>query len=252
MRACRHLKFTLLLFGLACSQLNGQESALSIIKKSDELMRGKTMTGTYLMQVIRPDWQRNLEFRFWSEGTEKSFIQVLAPAKEKGVTFLKLGREMWNYIPRINRIIKIPPSMMLQSWMGSDFTNDDLVRESSVVQDYTHKLLGRDREAGFEAYRIELRPKPQAPVVWDKIIEWVRVSDYVPLRAEYFNERGERIRTVLFLDIAELGGRVMPATLELVEENKPGHKTLLTLKGVVFDQSMPAAVFSKQNLRRAR
>ena len=151
-------------------------------------------------------------FKFWSEGTEKSFILMLAPARDKGVTFLKIGREMWNYIPRINRVIKIPPSMMLQSWMGSDFTNDDLVKESSVVDDYTHEFLGREEEAGFDAYKVALTPKPTAPVVWAKIVEWIRVDDYVPLKAEYYNERGELIRTLVFLDIEEMGGRTISLT----------------------------------------
>ncbi|RMF66599.1 MAG: outer membrane lipoprotein-sorting protein, partial [Calditrichaeota bacterium] len=177
-----------------------EESAASIVKKADDLLRGKTQVGTYTMTVVRPQWQRTMRFRFWSQGTDKSFILMLAPAKERGVTFLKLGREMWNYIPKINRAIKIPPSMMLQSWMGSDFTNDDLVKESSVVHDYTHTLLGRERIRGFEAYKVELKPRPEAAVVWDRIIEWIRVGDYVPLKAEYYNERGERVRTLFFLD----------------------------------------------------
>ncbi len=229
-----------------------EESAASIVKKADDLLRGKTQVGTYTMTVVRPQWQRTMRFRFWSQGTDKSFILMLAPAKERGVTFLKLGREMWNYIPKINRAIKIPPSMMLQSWMGSDFTNDDLVKESSVVHDYTHTLLGRERIRGFEAYKVELKPRPEAAVVWDRIIEWIRVGDYVPLKAEYYNERGERVRTLFFLDIKKMGGRTLPTRFELVEEKKPGRKTVMTLEDVVFDKPIPGSVFTKQNLRRAR
>ena len=105
-----------------------EESALEIIRKADELTRGDTQSGTYYMTIVRPDWERTMVFEYWSEGTNKSFIRIKEPVKERGVTFLKIGREMWQYVPRINRVIKIPPSMMLQSWMGSDFTNDDLSR----------------------------------------------------------------------------------------------------------------------------
>ncbi len=247
----RIVKNLLLLF-LFVTTVNAQESARDIIKKSDDLMRGKTHTGKYTMTIVRPDWQRSTEFKFWSEGSDKAFILILAPAKDKGVTFLKIKREMWNYIPKINRDIKIPPSMMLQSWMGSDYTNDDLVKESSVVDDYTHILLGREQEAGFDAYKIELKPKQEAAVVWDRIVEWIRVGDYIPLKAEYYNERGERIRTMLFSDIKKMGDRIIPANIEVVEEKKPGHKTVMELEDVTFDRPLKKSVFTKQNLRRAK
>lgn len=243
---------TFLLLVLFCPVSHAQESARDIIKKSDDLMRGKTHTGKYTMTIVRPDWQRSTEFKFWSEGVDKAFILILAPAKDRGVAFLKIKNEMWNYIPKINRDVKIPPSMMLQSWMGSDFTNDDLVKESSVVEDYTHTLLGREQEAGFDAYKIELKPKPEASVVWDKIVEWIRVGNYIPLKAEYYNERGELIRTMLFYDIKKMGDRIIPATFEIIEEKKPGHKTVMELADVTFDKPLKKSVFTKQNLRRAK
>jgi len=240
------------IFLLVNQSTTAQESAKSIVKKSDQLMRGETMYGRYRMTVIRPDWQRTMEFKSWSKGTEKAFILMLEPAKERGVTFLKIGREMWNYIPKINREIKIPPSMMLQSWMGSDFTNDDLVKESSVVEDYSHTLLGREQLRGFDTYKVELKPKPNAPVVWHRIIEWIRVQDYVPLEAEYYNERGELIRTLVFKEIKEIGGRTIPTVFELIEEKKPGRKTRMVLLEAEFNERIPPSTFTKQNLRRAR
>ena len=229
----------------------GQPSAREIMRRADELTRGNTAQGTYTMTVVRPDWDRTMVFEYWSEGTEKSFIRVKEPAKERDVTFLKVGREMWQYVPRINRVIKIPPSMMLQSWMGSDFTNDDLVKESSVVDDYDHTLLGREEIRGFDSYKIELVPKPETAVAWDRLIEWIRVDDYVPLRAEYFNERGELVRTMVFDDIKPMGNRVIPARYELIEEKKEGRRTVLQLNAVVFDAPVPGSVFTQRNLRRA-
>ncbi|GIV58531.1 MAG: outer membrane lipoprotein-sorting protein [Rhodothermaceae bacterium] len=227
-------------------------SAREIVRRADELLRGDTFQGRYRMTVIRPDWQRSMVFEVWSEGTEKSFIRVLEPARDRGVAFLKLGRQMWQYIPRINRVIKIPPSMMMESWMGSDFTNDDLVKESSIVEDYTHRLLGRERVGEDEAYGIELLPKPEAPVTWARVVEWIRVDDYIPLRAEYFNERGEHIRTLVFSDVRTLGGRRLPVRMELIEETKPGHRTVLVLEEAVFDRPIPPSVFTQENLRRRR
>jgi outer membrane lipoprotein-sorting protein len=242
----------IVLLFLVVNLVQGQETAKSIIEKADQLMRGKTQAGIYKMTVMRPTWQRSTRFRLWSEGTERSFIRVLEPAKERGITFLRIENEMWNYIPKINRIIKIPPSMMLQSWMGSDFTNDDLVKESSLVDDYIHTLLAREKESGFEAYKVELKPKPEAPVVWDRIVEWIRVGDYVPLKAEYFNQRGELIRSLIFTDIKKMGDRTIPTRFELFEKKKPGRKTVLELEEVVFDKPIPKSIFTKQNLRRAK
>lgn len=229
-----------------------QETVLDIIRKSDALTRGDTQTGIYRMTIVRPDWERSMLFEFWSEGTEKSFIRIKEPVKERGVAFLKIEREMWQYVPRINRVIKIPPSMMLQSWMGSDFTNDDLVKESSIVTDYTHTLLGREVLDEGEAYKIELIPKDDAPVAWARMLYWVRVDDFVPLRAESFNERGERVRTIIHTDIKAMSGRVIPARFELIEEKKPGRKTVLVLEEVTFDKPISRSVFTQQNLRRSR
>ncbi len=237
---------------LAAQQSTAQPTAREIMKRADELTRGETAQGTYTMTVVRPDWERTMVFAYWSEGTEKSFIRVEEPVKDRGVSFLKVGREMWQYVPRINRVIKIPPSMMLQSWMGSDFTNDDLVKESSVVDDYEHTLLAQEELYGFDTYKIELVPKPETAVAWDKLIEWIRVDDYVPLRAEYYSERGELVRTMLFGDIKRFGDRVIPARYELVEEKKEGRRTILQLDDAVFDKTIPGSVFTQRNLRRSR
>ena len=215
-------------------------------------MRGKTHTGKYTMTIVRPDWQRSTEFKFWSEGTDKAFILILGPAKDRGVTFLKIKKEMWNYIPKINRDVKIPPSMMLQSWMGSDFTNDDLVQESNIVTDYIHTLLGQENVAGYDAHKIELRPKPEAAVVWDKVVMWIAVENSVPLKEEYYNERGELIRTMIFSDIKKMGDRIIPAKFEVVEAKKPGHKTVMELEDATFDRPLKKSVFTKQHLRRAK
>lgn len=243
---------------LLCGAMHAQaqtapsETVVEILRKSDSLMRGETQTGLYSLVIVRPDWQRTIEFEFWSVGTDQTFIRIKEPIKERGVSFLKIKREMWQYIPRINRVIKIPPSMMLQSWMGSGFTNDDLVRESSIIDDYTHKLLGEEGTPEGMAYHIELTPKPEAPVAWARLLYWVRKADYVPLRAEFFNERGSRVRTIAHSDIRSEGGRTLPTRLELVEDRWPDRKTILILNDLTFDQAINPSVFTQSNLRRTR
>jgi len=235
---------------LAAGAAVSQPTATGIITKADQLTRGLTQHGTESMTVVRPDWQREMVFEFWSEGADKAFIEILEPARHKGATFLKIGREMWQYVPRINRVIKIPPSMMMQSWMGSDFTNDDLVKESSIVHDYEHELLRTDTLRGDSTWVLQLTAKPDAPVTWTRLVEWIRVGDYVPMRAEYYSERGELIRTLIFEDIREFGDRSIPARMVLEEKKKPGHQTILQIRDVTFNEKIPPGTFTQQNLRR--
>jgi outer membrane lipoprotein-sorting protein len=244
------LLLLLLLSSAGAGGAFAQADARAILERADELLRGDTQQGSYTMTIVRPDWERSTKFAFWSEGSDLAFIRIVEPVKDRGVAFLKRGREMWNFVPRVNRTIKIPPSMMLQSWMGSDFTNDDLVRESSIVDDYDSRLLGIDTLDSGAAYRLELIPKPSAPVAWSRIEEWIRVDDYVPLRAIYFNERDEHIRTMLFEDIRMADDRVLPMRMTIIEETREGRRTILQLEDVQFNRSIPGSVFSEQNLRR--
>ncbi len=148
-------------------------TAKEIVDKADKKNRGDTQQGTMEMKIVRPDWERTVEMKSWSKGDDYFIIYITAPAKDKGQVFLKRKKEIWNWVPTIDRMIKIPPSMMMQSWMGSDFTNDDLVKQSSIVKDYTHTLLEEEVVREQLCYKIELIPHPDAPVVWGKIISWI-------------------------------------------------------------------------------
>src|SRR4030043_2173172 len=143
------------------------QDATELVKRADEKMRGeKSSYNVMSMKIVRPTWERNITFKSWSLGTELSMVYVTAPAKEKGQAFLKRSRDMWNWNPQINRLIKLPASMLSQGWMGSDFTNDDLLNQRSIVVDYTHKLKKEENISGEPCYLIELIPKEDAPVVW--------------------------------------------------------------------------------------
>ena len=141
-------------------------TAKEIVKKADDKGRGQTSQGIMTLTIVRPGWSRSITLKSWSKGTDYSLIYVTAPAKEKGQVFLKRKTDMWNWVPSIERVIKVPPSMMMQSWMGSDFTDDDLVKESSLVVDYTQKLIGKEKVRDQECYKIELVPLPDAAVTW--------------------------------------------------------------------------------------
>lgn len=227
-------------------------TAIEIIRKSDEKSRGLSSQGTMTMQIIRPKWERSVSMKSWSKGTDFSLIYITSPAREKGQVFLKRETEMWNWVPSIERMIKIPPSMMMQSWMGSDFTNDDLVKESSIVKDYDHKLLGKETIREQECYKLELIPKPDAPVVWGKIISWVTCKGFDLWMAEYYDEDGYRVNTQHAYDMKQMGDRVIPTRLEMIPDDKPGNKTIFTFDEIIFDQPIKESFFSQQNMKRIK
>lgn len=227
-----------------------EPSAHEIVDRVEVLLWGRTVQGDYEMTIITPRWQRTLELRAWMDRPKRSFIRILEPAKEKGIGSLRIGAEMWNYLPNVERTIKIPPSMMLQPWMGSDLTNDDLVKSSSVIDDYTQKILREEALGGTPAYVLELIPKPDAEVVWGKILYWVRKTDFIPLKQEFFSERGELVRTMTFSEVKSMGGRTIPTRWELRPAGKPGNMTTFVIKSAQYDKPIADDVFTQRNLQK--
>ncbi len=227
-----------------------EPSGREILDRVERLLWGTTVQGDYEMTIATPRWQRTLSLRVWMDRPKRSFVRVLSPAKEAGIGSLRIGGEMWNYLPNVERIIKIPPSMMLQPWMGSDFTNDDLVKESSILDDYTHKVLGVSAVDGESAYEVEAIPKPEAPVVWGRVVYWVRKSDFIPLKQAFYSERGELVRAMTFSDVRKLGDRTLPTRWEMRPAAKPGNVTTVRLLDAVFNQPVDDAVFTQRNLQK--
>jgi outer membrane lipoprotein-sorting protein len=228
------------------------QEAKDIVKKADDKAKGKTSISNITIQIIRPTWSREMSVKGWSKGNDYSLALVLAPAKEKGVVFLKRKKEVWNWIPSIERNIKMPPSMMNQSWMGTDFTNDDLVKEASILEDYDHSLLGDATIDGRDCYKIQLIPKPKSAVVWGKIIMAIDKKDFMMLHVEYFDEDKSLINTMYCSDIKMLGGRLLPGKMEMVPANKKGNKTVLINNSIVFDTPLEDSFFSTQNITKVK
>lgn len=228
------------------------QDAKKIVQKANDLMMGKTNVGESTLIIQRPDWTREISMKNWSRGMEYYLILITAPARDKGQVFLKRKKDMWNYIPNINRMIKIPSSMMSQSWMGSDFTNDDLLKESSIVKDYTHTIIGEEKVEGYNCYKIELIPHENAAVVWGKIIMWISQKEFLQLKAEYYDEVGDLINTRLGKDVKVMGGRLIPTTLEMIPADKPGNKTIMKTNSIKFDIPIDDGIFSQQYMKRVR
>ena len=233
--------------------LQAQEmTAKEIIRRADEKTRGLSSQGTMTMTVVRPDWTRTITMKTWSKSREYSLVLITAPAKDKGQGFLKLKTEMWNWVPSIDKTIKIPPSMMLQSWMGSDFTNDDLVKQSSIVVDYTHKLLGQEKVRDIACYKIELIPLPEAAVVWGKVIMWITTKGFDQWMSEYYDEDNVLVNVSNNYDIRQMGDREIPTRLEMVPQNKKGQKTVMHIDEMKFNTNIDEHFFSQQNMKKLR
>lgn len=231
--------------------LFGQD-AKTIVQKANDLAMGKTSSGEMTMTIERPSWTRAVSMKSWSKGTDYYLILITEPARDKGQVFLKRLTDMWNFMPSINRMIKIPPSMMSQSWMGSDFTNNDLVKMNSLVEDYTHKILGQENIGGYDCYKIELIPKEEAAVVWGKIVMWIARNEYYEMKAEFYDEDMKLVNTQTASEIRQFGDRKLPARMEMVPADKPGNKTILQMENMQFNIDLPDSFFSQQNMQKVK
>ena len=231
---------------------NDAPSAKEIVAKADKKLKGETSTSEMKMTIVRPTWQREVQMKNWTKGDDYALILITAPARDKGSAFLKRDKEIWNWQPSIDRVIKMPPSMMMQSWMGSDFTNDDLVKQSSVVEDYTHTLLGMETIEGRECYKIDMVPKEDAAVVWGKVTIWIDKADYLQLKTEFYDEDGYLAHTIFGKDVKELGGKLLPARLEVIPADEEGNKTIVEYLSMKFDAPIKEQFFSVQMLKRVR
>ena len=228
-------------------------SAKAIIKKADEVMKGiKTTRAEMTVTTIRPKWKRTMKMKTWSQGTKLSMILFTSPVKEKGTSFLMKGKEVWNWIPSIERTIKLPPSMMMQSFMGTDFTNDDLVKQSSIVEDYDHKIVGEATIEGRKCYKIEMIPHEDAAVVWGKILVWVSHNDYFQLKVNFYDEDDELVNKMIAYDIKKMGGKLLPAKMEVTPLDKKGQKTIMEYTSLEFDAPFQNNFFTVQNMKRLK
>lgn len=225
--------------------------AAEIIRRSEEAVKGKTAISEVEIIIRTRKWTRSMELKTWENRIrKKSFSEITSPEKDAGNRFLLIDQEMRQYIPKLKKDIKISPSMMLQSWMGSDFTNDDIVKGSSITKDYNHTLDGSETVDGHECYRVVLRPKKGSAVVWGKIIYYARKSDCLPVREEYYNEHDVMKKVLTCSNFTFMHDRVIPVSYKMITVGKEDRYTVMNIKKVRFDVEIPDSVFSLQNLKR--
>jgi len=238
-------KFIVTLF-FTIMTLNAEETAADIMKKIDENMRGQSVYMQMNMSITSLGHTRTMKMQTWSEGNKKSFVKTIYPPKDKGITFLSLDNQMWQYVPKIERIIKIPPSMMLQNWMGSDITNDDIVKQSSLIEDYDAKIL----EKSGDIVTIQLTPKEDAAVVWGKIISQINISTYTSQKDTFYDEEGKEVRTFTYTNVQKFGKYYIPTYWKIQPSDRSDSFTEITLEDVKYDSDISEQYFQKSALKR--
>lgn len=225
------------------------QDAKSIVKRADDNMRGNTSQAEMIIKTTRPMWTREMMVKTWMKGNDYAMILIQAPAKDKGTVFLKRKKEVWNWLPTLERSIKLPPSMMSQSWMGTDFTNDDLVKESSVVEDYVHTIAGDSIIQNRACFVIQMIPKPDAAVVWGKLVVCIDKENFIELHCRFYDEDGVLVNTMNAFDVKLMDGRLIPTRIEMIPEDKKNQKTEIIYRKIVFNRTLEDSFFTMEKMR---
>lgn len=253
-RYIRYL-FALILLGISLvgntSPANDQQLK-EILDHVDELWRGKTSHATMSMTVKTRRYERAMTMESWSKGKDYSLIVIRKPKKDQNISTLKVKENIWNYLPKINRVTKVPSSMMSGSWMGSHFTNDDLVKDSSFVDDYDSHISFSGERDGKTIYEITSIPKEDAAVVWGKVVLEIDQLSLVPYFNYFYDEEELLVRTMAFDQIKKVGDRQIPMRMTLTPEDKPNESTVIDYQNIQFDMPLKKSFFSLQNLKKRK
>lgn len=231
-----------------CPLTAHSEDAQALIEAAVDYYRGIASVATVEMTIHRPAWKRTMTIKAWTKGQKNSLFTVVAPPKDEGNSTLKRGTEMWTFNPKVNRVIKLPPSMMSQSWMGSDFSNNDLAKSDSILEDYVHTLMGTETHEGMKVFVIKSLPKPRAPVIWGMQILKVR-EDRILLTEAFYDEDLELVKAMTGTDIQMLGGKLFPKVWKMEKADTPDEYTLLDYKALEFREDLPDRYFTLTALR---
>ncbi len=239
---------------LACwmnTALSQEITAADIIRKAMDHYRGLTSYSEMTMIIHRPDWERSMTMQAWTKGEKRTLVRVVEPKKDAGNGTLSVDGNMWTYTPKINRVVKIPSSMMSQSWMGSDFSNKDVSKDTNIIDQYDHSLLEQYEQEGHQVYVVQSVPHEEAAVVWGKEILWIR-DDWVLLEQQFWDQDDALVKTLKALEFAPMGGRTVATVMRMSKQDKPEDWTELRTASAEFDLELPASQFTLSNLRNPR
>jgi outer membrane lipoprotein-sorting protein len=230
----------------------GSQESREILTRMESNMRGNAAFAEITMDITRSGQTREIGMKYWSLGDDYRLIYIIAPEQESGTAYLKRKNEIWNYQPRIKRTVRVPLSMVSQSWMGSDFTNDDLIGGTSTLYDYYHEFSGNTRIDGHDCYIIELTPYLESPVMYEKVIYFISREYYLPVKIENYNEYDDLVSTIFFREIKEFNGRYFPSVREMIPAGRENRKTVITVHNKTFGIDISEEFFTVENLTEVR
>jgi outer membrane lipoprotein-sorting protein len=243
---------TFLFFGLAAFVSQSEPDLKEIVGKAENRMRGKSSIASMKITTVRPKYSREMRVKNWTKTEDYNVMYIMEPARDKGTVYLKRKKEIWYYLPKIERNIKMPPSMMNQSWMGTDMSNDDLVKKTSYANDFSQKLVGSATVSGVDCYEIELMPLEETDVVWGKVKMWIDKELHNIMRQEQYDEDLELVNTMNASDVKAMDGETIPTRMEIVPADKKGQKTIMEYESLQFDVKIPEQYFTTQFMTRLR
>jgi outer membrane lipoprotein-sorting protein len=247
----RSIAVVVLLFSAFAAAAAEHRDATEIVRDALNHWRGLSSHGEMTMIIHRPDWERSMSMESWSEGEKLSLVRVTAPQKDRGNGTLIDGNKMWSFSPKVNRVIKVPSSLMNQSWMGSDFSNKDISRTDDIILQYDHALLSETVQDGITVYEIESIPHEDAAVVWGREVLRIR-SDNVMLDQRYYDQDDVLVKTLRTLEVSEMGGRAVAARQRMVKEDSAEEWTEIRVDSIEFNIELGSNVFTLSNLRNPR
>ena len=247
----RRYLLAIMLLAIPVFAATEERDAKAIVRDAIDHWRGLSSYTEITMVIHRPDWERSMTMRAWTKGQDKSLVRVVEPKKDRGNGTLMDKKNMWSFSPKINRVIKIPSSMMGQSWMGSDFSNKDIARADDIVDEYERKILGADVIDGITIYEIESIPHEDAAVVWGREVLRIR-EDHVVLEQSFFDQDGEIVKSLVTIEVAEMGGRTIAKRQRMNKVDKPDEWTEISVNVVDYEVELRDSLFTLSNLRNPR
>ena len=237
---------------LTSASVHAQEiDAKQLVNEAMDHWRGLTSYSEITMTIHRPDWERKMTMRAWSQGDKLSLVRVTGPKKDAGNGTLLNDKNMWTFSPKVNRIIKVPSSMMSQSWMGSDFSNKDISKSTDIIDQYDHELTRKEERDGHEIFTITSIPHEEAAVVWGKEVLTIR-DDFVLLEQQYWDQDDRLVKSMKTLQVEEMGGRAVATIMRMGKQETPDEWTEITTGAIEFNLDLPANIFTLSNLRNPR
>jgi hypothetical protein len=247
----RHLfSISILMSFFLFTGMTTEPNPVDIVRKANDLLRFTTSEAELDIQIIRPRWQKSMSMKTWTKGTDYAMTLITAPAKEAGTVYLKKKNELWNWLPKVKKTIKLPGSMLGQNFMGTDLTASDVWSNSNIESEFDHKLIGKEMQGGQMCYKIESVTHEDSDIIWGKIISWIDVKNFIQMKVEFYDEDMDLANTFLASQVKNMAGKMRATKLEVIPANKKGQKTIVSYRSLKVDHAIPTEFFTVENMKK--